>query len=61
MLTRLDDLEYDLSKLDTIAPVRMVLQYFLEGLPDEYYLGKRMLARESLERDGLVTQIRSRH
>lgn len=32
MLTRSDDLAYDLSQLDTVVPERMTLQHSLEGL-----------------------------
>lgn len=60
ILTRLEDLTYELSELGTV-PESVILQYFLEGLPDKYHLEKQVLAGEALEGERLVTRIRGRY
>lgn len=52
MLTKSDDLAYELSGLGNVIPASTRLQFFLEGLSEKYHLEKRMLAGNIWNRIG---------
>lgn len=61
MLTRFDYSPCKLSELDAIVPDSMILQCFLEALPEKYHREKRMFKGQPLERERMVTRMLARY